>query len=58
MAQQLAQAIYPYWMLLVIAFFLGVSLWAFWPSRKRREQMDDYASIPFRDGDDKRDGAR
>lgn len=29
--------------------FFAVLLWTFWPSRK--EEMNDHAKIPFREGD-------
>ena len=36
------------WFLLVMfAFFVGVAIWAFWPSQ--RAARDEAASIPFRD---------
>ena len=55
---EFARSIYPYWMMLFMGLFIGIAAWAYWPSRRRRRQMDDYASIPFRDDEDKRDGAR
>ena len=34
-------------LLLMFAFFVGVGIWAFWPSQKKNR--DDAAMIPFRD---------
>ena len=39
----------PLWTLLVIAIFVGIFIWAYWP--RNRAQFDSYARIPL-DGDE------
>ena len=43
---QLARNLWVVWLGLI---FLSIVAWAYWPSRRRRNQMKDYASIPFRE---------
>lgn len=38
------------WGLWLMAIFLGIAAWAFWPSNKAR--FEDDANIPFRKDDD------
>lgn len=49
MLKDLATAVYPLWILLAMGLFFGIVAWAYWPSRRRKKQMKDYASIPFKD---------
>ncbi|MEX2643415.1 MAG: cbb3-type cytochrome c oxidase subunit 3 [Acetobacterales bacterium] len=51
MLRDLATALYPIWIVLFTALFVGIVAWAYWPSRRRKQQMKDYASIPFKDKD-------
>lgn len=48
---ELAEALYPVWVLLFMGIFLGIAVWAFWPSRRQKDAMQDHAEIPFRDED-------
>ena len=45
-----------FWGVWLMALFVGIVVWVFWPSR--RKQMEDDARIPFRDeeGTDGRQG--
>ena len=36
-----------FWGIWLMALFVGIVVWVFWPSR--RKQMEDDARIPFRD---------
>ena len=47
--QAIANALYPVWVLLFMGIFLGIVVWAWWPSRRQKERMEDHAQIPFRD---------
>jgi cytochrome c oxidase cbb3-type subunit 4 len=38
-----------FWVVWMMALFIGIVAWAFWPSRRRRDEMRDHAQIPFRD---------
>jgi cytochrome c oxidase cbb3-type subunit 4 len=40
------------WVVWLIVLFVGIVVWAYWPSRKSK--MDDHAKIPFREDDEKR----
>ena len=40
------------WGVWLMAVFLAIAVWAFWPGRRRREEMRDHADIPFREGTD------
>ena len=39
-----------FWVLWLMALFVGIVIWVFWPSRRR--EMEDNARIPFRDQED------
>ena len=39
----------PAWGVIVMAIFLGIAFWAYWPKNKGRFQAD--AEIPFREDD-------
>ncbi len=41
-----------YWVVWLMAVFIGIVVWTFWPSRKRSEQMRDHAQIPFREDEE------
>ena len=41
-----------WWGLWLMTLFVGIVVWAMWPSRKRREEMSEAALIPFREDDD------
>ncbi len=47
--QAIADMLYPIWVLLFVILFVAIVAWAFWPSRRQKERMDDHAKIPFRD---------
>lgn len=47
-----------YWGLWMMALFLGIVAWAFWPSKRRQEEMDEHAMIPFREDEDLNDRSR
>lgn len=47
-----------YWGLWMMVLFLGIVAWAFWPSKQRREEMDEHAMIPFREDEDLNDRSR
>jgi cytochrome c oxidase cbb3-type subunit 4 len=36
------------WVVWLMAFFLAIAVWAYWPSNRRR--LDAHAMIPFNDG--------
>jgi cytochrome c oxidase cbb3-type subunit 4 len=44
------------WVLWLGLLFLGIVVWAYWPSRRRRREMERNARIPL-DDDDASDGA-
>ena len=44
----LAEALYPVWVILFMGIFVGIALWAFWPSQRQKKRMQDHADIPFR----------
>ena len=46
---QLAEALYPVWVLLFMGVFVAIAVWAFWPSVRQKRRMQDHAEIPFRD---------
>lgn len=46
------------WSLWLMILFLGIVVWAFWPSRRRSEEMRDHAMIPFREDEDKSGNSR
>jgi cbb3-type cytochrome oxidase subunit 3 len=45
---ELAEALYPVWVVLFMGIFVGIALWAFWPSKRQKKRMQDHAEIPFR----------
>ncbi|MDP2699566.1 cbb3-type cytochrome c oxidase subunit 3 [Thalassospira sp.] len=47
----LADFLRPLWGLWLMIFFVGILAWALWPSKKRKQEMDDHARIPFKDQD-------
>ncbi len=47
--QEIADLLYPVWVVIFMALFIGIAAWAFWPSEKRKKSMKDHASIPLRD---------
>ncbi len=52
-----APTIFLVWLVLI---FVGILAWVYWPSRRRRKQMQSHAEIPFREApeapeDDERD---
>ena len=42
----------PAWGVIVMATFMGIALWAYWPKNKGRFEADGL--IPFRDNDEER----
>jgi|TARA_R110002072_G_scaffold517_15_gene3209 cytochrome c oxidase cbb3-type subunit 4 len=38
-----------FWVVWLMAIFIGIFAYAFWPSRARKAQMQEHANIPFRD---------
>lgn len=48
----LAEALYPVWVMLFMGIFIAIVVWAFWPSRRQKRRMEDHADIPFRNDDD------
>jgi cbb3-type cytochrome oxidase subunit 3 len=44
----LAEALYPVWVTLFMGIFIGIAVWAFWPSKRQKDRMQDHANIPFR----------
>lgn len=51
---ELAEALYPVWVTLFMGIFIGIVVWAFWPSRRQKRRMEDHADIPFRNDDAER----
>jgi cbb3-type cytochrome oxidase subunit 3 len=49
----IAEMLYPVWVVLFTAIFVGIAVWAFWPSQRQRRRMSDHADIPFRGDDEK-----
>jgi cbb3-type cytochrome oxidase subunit 3 len=45
---ELANALYPVWVVLFMTLFVAIVAWALWPSRRQQDRMDDHANIPFR----------
>lgn len=46
---ELARAWWGVWLMLL---FVGIVVWAVWPSEKRRREMRDYAMIPLREDEE------
>ncbi|UCH75257.1 MAG: cbb3-type cytochrome c oxidase subunit 3 [Rhodospirillales bacterium] len=46
---ELARAWWGAWLMLL---FLGIVVWALWPSKRRSHEMRRNAEIPFRNDDD------
>jgi cytochrome c oxidase cbb3-type subunit 4 len=46
-----SEALRPYWGVWLLMLFSGVCPWAFWPTTKRQQEVDDAAAIPLRDDD-------
>lgn len=49
---ELSQIARTWWSVWLMILFLGIVLWAMWPSRQRRKEMRDASMIPFREDDD------
>ena len=47
--QDLADTLYPVFVILAMAIFIGIAVWAWWPSKRQKERMEDHAEIPFRE---------
>jgi cbb3-type cytochrome oxidase subunit 3 len=47
----LAEALYPVWVTLFMGIFIAIGVWAFWPSKRQKDRMQDHANIPFRNDD-------
>lgn len=47
--KELAGQVYPYWQVLLFIIFVAIVSWSYWPSKRRREEMQDHAEIPLRD---------
>jgi cytochrome c oxidase cbb3-type subunit 4 len=43
------------WLVWLVLLFVGIVAWVYWPSRRRRKQMQDHAEIPFREAPPKRE---
>ena len=41
-----------WWSVWLMALFIGVVVWAMWPSEKKRQEMREHAMIPLRDDDE------
>lgn len=39
------------WVVWLGLLFIGIVVWAFWPSRKRKAEMEHNARIPLEDDD-------
>jgi len=46
---EIANALYPVWVVLFMTVFVAIVAWAMWPTPEHRARMDDHANIPFRD---------
>ncbi len=40
-----------YWNLWLLIIFVGIVVWAIWPTKARNQQMKHAANIPFEDDD-------
>jgi cytochrome c oxidase cbb3-type subunit 4 len=49
--QAAAEALRPYWGLLLMVVFLAIVAWTLWP--KRKAEMDQHARIPLEDDGEK-----
>ena len=45
---ELYQVLRSLWVVWLMALFLGIAVWAYWPSRRR--EMDECGRIPLNDG--------
>lgn len=45
----LSETLRPLWSVWLMALFVGIALWAFWPGRARDAAMKAHADIPLRD---------
>lgn len=48
----LYQFLREFWVIWLMAIFLGIVVWTLWPSRRRSKEMRDHADIPFREAED------
>lgn len=55
---ELGQLLRDFWGAWLMAVFVGIVVWAYWPGRRRREQLRDQAEIPFRNDDPPAEGRR
>ena len=51
MIDKIVDILRAFWGLWVMGFFLGIVLWAYWPTNKTR--IEAYAQIPLRDEENK-----
>jgi cytochrome c oxidase cbb3-type subunit 4 len=49
---ELSELARTWWGAWLMLFFIGIVVWALWPSEKRKRDMRRNALIPFRDDDD------
>ncbi len=47
MLEQIYLTIRSLWVVWLLAVFVGIVAWAYWPSRRR--ELQDHANIPLRD---------
>lgn len=47
--EELSQFLRSFWVVWLMAIFVGIVAWVYWPSRRRKRRMQDHANIPFRE---------
>ncbi|MEX0760354.1 MAG: cbb3-type cytochrome c oxidase subunit 3 [Tistlia sp.] len=47
--EELGSFLRSFWVVWLMAIFVGIVLWVYWPSRRRKRRMQDHAHIPLRD---------
>jgi cbb3-type cytochrome oxidase subunit 3 len=46
--KEVADMLYPVWVVLFMTIIIAIAVWAFWPSKRQKQRMQDHAEIPFR----------
>ena len=49
---ELSELARTWWGVWLMLLFVGIVVWALWPSKRRRQDMQRHARIPLREDDD------
>ena len=47
--ESLFRLLHTFWVVLMVAIFVAIVVWTFWPSHKKR--LEEYGQIPLEDDD-------